>query len=85
MDEAAGQALLDEIYEAGTRPEFVYCHEWQVGEAVDGRYGLVKPVSVNCMFLYFIILWIPSEHVITSTLTGLHPMVTDVAIGSRRK
>ena len=32
MDEAAGAAVLDEIYEAATRPEYVYTHHWQVGD-----------------------------------------------------
>jgi hypothetical protein len=26
--------LLDEIYESATRPEFVYRHHWQVGDAL---------------------------------------------------
>jgi taurine dioxygenase len=34
MDEGSGQALLDHIYEAATRPEFVYRHDWQVGDAL---------------------------------------------------
>ena len=34
MDEASGSALLDEIYEFATRPEFVYRHHWQVGDAL---------------------------------------------------
>jgi taurine dioxygenase len=34
MDEVSGSALLDEIYEFATRPEFVYCHHWQIGDAV---------------------------------------------------
>jgi taurine dioxygenase len=34
MDEAAGSALLNEIYEAATQPEFAYCHHWQVGDAL---------------------------------------------------
>ena len=34
MDEASGSALLDEIYGFATRPEFVYRHEWQVGDVV---------------------------------------------------
>ena len=34
MSEASGSALLDEIYEFATRPEFVYRHEWQVGDVV---------------------------------------------------
>ena len=34
MDEVSGMALLDEIYASATRPEFVYRHEWQVGDAV---------------------------------------------------
>ena len=34
MGEAEGTALLDEIYAAATRPDFVYRHSWQVGDAV---------------------------------------------------
>ena len=34
MDEASGSALLDEIYNFATRPEFVYRHRWQVGDAL---------------------------------------------------
>jgi len=34
VDEASGSALLAEIYEFATRPEFVYCHHWQVGDAL---------------------------------------------------
>jgi taurine dioxygenase len=34
MDEASGAALLEEIYEFATRPEFIYCHHWQVGDAL---------------------------------------------------
>jgi taurine dioxygenase len=34
MNEAAGAALLEEIYEFATRPEFTYCHHWQVGDAL---------------------------------------------------
>ncbi len=34
MDEASGAALLDEIYEFATRPEFTYCHHWQIGDAL---------------------------------------------------
>jgi taurine dioxygenase len=32
MDTASGLALLDEVYEAATRDEFVYAHQWQVGD-----------------------------------------------------
>jgi taurine dioxygenase len=32
MDEAAGNALLADIYEAAVRPEHVYTHDWQVGD-----------------------------------------------------
>ena len=32
MAEEAGTALLDEIYRAATRPEYVYAHHWQVGD-----------------------------------------------------
>ncbi|MBV8335317.1 MAG: TauD/TfdA family dioxygenase, partial [Alphaproteobacteria bacterium] len=34
MDEASGSALLEEIYDIATRPEFVYRHHWQVGDAL---------------------------------------------------
>jgi taurine dioxygenase len=40
MDDASGQRLLDEIYEAATQPQFVYRHEWQVGDAVLWDNGL---------------------------------------------
>jgi taurine dioxygenase len=32
MAEEAGTALLDEIYEAATRTEYVYAHHWQAGD-----------------------------------------------------
>jgi taurine dioxygenase len=32
MAEEAGTALLDEIYEAATRPQYVYTHHWQAGD-----------------------------------------------------
>jgi taurine dioxygenase len=34
MDAAAGNALLDEVYEAAIRPEHVYTHTWQVGDVL---------------------------------------------------
>ena len=34
MDEASGAALLEEIYDFATRPEFTYSHHWQVGDAL---------------------------------------------------
>jgi len=34
MDISSGLALLDEVYEAATRDEFVYAHQWQVGDLV---------------------------------------------------
>jgi taurine dioxygenase len=34
MDEQAGCSLLAEIYQHTTRPEFVYRHQWQVGDVV---------------------------------------------------
>jgi taurine dioxygenase len=34
MDTASGMALLDELYEAATRDEFVYAHQWHVGDVV---------------------------------------------------
>lgn len=34
MDDASGPALLDEIYRFATRPEFVYRHDWHVGDVV---------------------------------------------------
>jgi taurine dioxygenase len=32
MDLASGLALLDEVYESATRDDFVYAHQWQVGD-----------------------------------------------------
>ncbi len=32
MEQAAGAALLNEIYEEAVRPEYVYTHHWQVGD-----------------------------------------------------
>jgi putative 2-oxoglutarate oxygenase len=32
MDTTSGMALLDEVYAAATRDEFVYAHQWQVGD-----------------------------------------------------
>jgi taurine dioxygenase len=40
MNEASGSALLEEIYEFATRPEFVYRHTWQVGDALLWDNGL---------------------------------------------
>ncbi len=34
MADKTGAALLDEIYGFATRPEFVYRHDWQVGDVV---------------------------------------------------
>jgi len=34
MDTTTGLALLDELYTAATRDEFVYAHHWQVGDLV---------------------------------------------------
>jgi taurine dioxygenase len=34
MDTTSGLALLDEVYEAATRDDFVYAHQWQVGDLV---------------------------------------------------
>lgn len=34
MDDASASALLDELAEFATRPEFVYQHEWQVGDVL---------------------------------------------------
>jgi len=34
MDTASGLALLDELYRCATRDEFVYAHQWQVGDLV---------------------------------------------------
>ena len=34
MDTTSGLALLDEIYAAATCDEFVYAHQWQVGDLV---------------------------------------------------
>jgi taurine dioxygenase len=32
MDLASGLALLDEVYDSATRDDFVYAHQWQVGD-----------------------------------------------------
>jgi taurine dioxygenase len=40
MDDSAGSALLEEIYAFATRPQFVYRHHWQVGDAVMWDNGL---------------------------------------------
>ena len=34
MDTTSGLALLDEVYDSATRGEFVYAHQWQVGDLV---------------------------------------------------
>jgi taurine dioxygenase len=34
MDTTSGMALLDEVYAAATNDEFVYAHQWQVGDLV---------------------------------------------------
>ena len=34
MQEASGSALLEDIYDFAMRPEFVYRHHWQVGDAL---------------------------------------------------
>ena len=34
MDISSGLSLLDEVYAAATRDEFVYAHQWQVGDLV---------------------------------------------------
>ena len=34
MDESEGRALLDELIEHATRPEFVYAHTWQPGDLI---------------------------------------------------
>jgi taurine dioxygenase len=34
MDTTSGMALLDEVYAVATRDEFVYAHQWQVGDLV---------------------------------------------------
>jgi taurine dioxygenase len=40
MDAASGDALLDEVYAHATQPDFVYRHEWQVGDIVMWDNGL---------------------------------------------
>ncbi len=34
MEDGSGSALLDEVYELATRPQFIYRHHWQVGDAL---------------------------------------------------
>jgi taurine dioxygenase len=40
MDARSGAALLDEIYAHATQPDFVYRHDWQVGDIVLWDNGL---------------------------------------------
>jgi taurine dioxygenase len=40
LDAADGSLLLDEIYACATQPEFVYRHNWQVGDIVAWDNGL---------------------------------------------
>jgi taurine dioxygenase len=40
MEGAQGSALLDEIYEQATQPQFVYRHQWQVGDVLLWDNGL---------------------------------------------
>ena len=40
LADASGAALLAEIYEAATRPEFVYDHHWEVGDVLLWDNGL---------------------------------------------
>ncbi len=44
MDEAAGRALLDELTEWSTQPDFTYRHRWKVGDLVmwDNRCSMHK-------------------------------------------
>jgi alpha-ketoglutarate-dependent taurine dioxygenase len=41
LDAADGSLLLDEIYACATQPEFVYRHNWQVGDIVAWDNGLM--------------------------------------------
>ncbi len=34
LDENESQALLDELFDHATKPEFQYCHKWQPGEII---------------------------------------------------
>lgn len=47
MPEAEGKALLDELLEEATRPEFVYAHQWRKGDLVmwDNRCLLHRAVA----------------------------------------
>lgn len=47
MPEAEGKALLDELLEEATRPEFVYSHQWRKGDLVmwDNRCLLHRAVA----------------------------------------
>jgi alpha-ketoglutarate-dependent taurine dioxygenase len=40
MDTPLSSALLDEVYNFATRPEFVYRHDWQIGDVVMWDNGL---------------------------------------------
>jgi alpha-ketoglutarate-dependent taurine dioxygenase len=51
MDKADGTALLDRLLAWATRPEFVYVHEWQLGDVVmwnnTGTMHRVRPYDIT--------------------------------------
>ena len=34
LEEEAGRALLAELTDAATQPEYVYAHKWRIGDVV---------------------------------------------------
>jgi alpha-ketoglutarate-dependent taurine dioxygenase len=51
MDKAGGAALLDRLLAWATRPEFVYVHQWQLGDVVmwnnTGTMHRVRPYDIT--------------------------------------
>jgi taurine dioxygenase len=41
LSEAQGRALIDELTQHATQPEFVYAHQWQIGDVVMWDNGLL--------------------------------------------
>ena len=52
MPAAEGEALLDRLMQWATRPEYVYVHEWQLGDVVmwnnTGTMHRARPYDIGC-------------------------------------
>jgi alpha-ketoglutarate-dependent taurine dioxygenase len=52
MPAAEGEALLDRLMQWATRPEYVYAHEWQLGDVVmwnnTGTMHRARPYDITC-------------------------------------